>query len=98
MVELLTGGLAGAGVGPGVTGTVEPSDRPSDVGHSFWALDPEAFGAGFAGRAAGLAAGLRALGGRVPGERGAGERRRRLREGLEVPISLVAELDALTPG
>jgi (2R)-3-sulfolactate dehydrogenase (NADP+) len=98
MVELLTGVLAGAGVGPGVTGTVEPSDRPSDVGHSFWSLDPEAFGGGFAGRAAGLAAELRALGGRVPGELGAGERRRRLREGVQVPVSLVAELDALTPG
>lgn len=95
MVEVLTGVLAGAAVGPGVTGTFAPSDRESDVGHSFWALDVGAFAPGFEERIAHLAADLEAIGGRVPGERGdalAGQARR---DGIELSARLTTELETL---
>jgi len=95
LVELLSGVLAGAGVGPDVSGTFEDSDRESDVGHSFWALDPGAFGDGFAGRVERLAAGIHELGGRLPGERRHAERERRQADGVELPGPLVAELREL---
>ncbi|MFZ0214479.1 MAG: Ldh family oxidoreductase [Candidatus Dormiibacterota bacterium] len=96
LVEVLTGVLAGAGVGPGVTGTFSPSDRPSDVGHSFWAIDPEAFGPGFGDRLERLVDELRAAGGRVPGERHRAESERRLREGLDLAPGVVEEMEAAT--
>jgi L-2-hydroxycarboxylate dehydrogenase (NAD+) len=95
VVEVMTGVLAGAGVGPGVTGTFTPSDRESDVGHSFWALDVAAL-EGFGERLERLVADLHGLGGRVPGERHHRERERRLREGVELPGSLVRELEELS--
>ncbi len=95
LVEVMTGVLAGAGVGPEVTGTFIPSDRESNVGHSFWALDVGAFG-GFGERLERLAADLHGLGGRVPGERHHRERERHLREGVELPESLVRELEELS--
>jgi (2R)-3-sulfolactate dehydrogenase (NADP+) len=96
MVELLTGVLAGAGVGPEVTGTFAESDRESDVGHSVWALDPSTFGPGFEDRAATLARWLSDAGGRMPGDRALAERTRREREGVEVADTLAAELEPLT--
>jgi (2R)-3-sulfolactate dehydrogenase (NADP+) len=98
MVEAMTGVLAGAGVGPAVTGTFTPSDRESDVGHSFWAIDVEAFGGGFGESLERLVADLRGIGGRVPGERFYEERDRRLRDGLELPDTLVADLEDLAGG
>ncbi len=92
MVEALTGVLAGAGVGPAVAGTYEASDRPSDVGHCFWAVDADAIAPGFAGRMGRLAEEVRASGGRMPGDRAAAERERRLREGIELPDTLEAEI------
>jgi (2R)-3-sulfolactate dehydrogenase (NADP+) len=95
MVEALTGVLAGAGVGPAVAGTYEASDRPSDVGHCFCAIDPEAVAPGFAGRMERLAAEIRASGGRMPGDRAAADRARRLREGIEVSETLEAEISEI---
>lgn len=102
MVEALTGVLAGAGVGPEVSGTYAESGRPSDVGHLFLALDPKAFDSGFAGRMTQLAAALRqaepAEGAgpvRVPGDRRRSERAARRRDGIDLDDTLVAELDGL---
>lgn len=96
VVEVLTGVLAGAAVGPGVTGTFSPSDQESDVGHSFWALDVDAFGPGFGERLERLVTSLRDAGGRVPGERGRQERERHRHEGVELPDALVRELEELS--
>jgi LDH2 family malate/lactate/ureidoglycolate dehydrogenase len=92
LVEAMSGVLAGAAVGPEVAGTFAPADRESDVGHCFLAIDPEALAPGFASRMDRLAADLRGIGGRAPGDRRHAERERRLAEGVEVPDALLAEL------
>jgi (2R)-3-sulfolactate dehydrogenase (NADP+) len=92
LVEVLSGVLSGAAVGPEVVGTFVPADRESNVGHCFVAIDPEALAPGFAGRMDRLAADLRRLGGRAPGDRRHAERERLLAEGVEVSDALVAEL------
>lgn len=92
LVEVLSGVLSGAAVGPEVVGTFTPADRESNVGHCFLAIDPEALAPGFAVRMDRLAADLRALGGRAPGDRRHAERARRLAEGVEVPAPLLVEL------
>jgi LDH2 family malate/lactate/ureidoglycolate dehydrogenase len=94
LVEVLSGVLSGAAVGPEVTGTFAASDRESNVGHCFLAIDPEALGEGFTARMDSLAADLRRQGGRMPGDRRHTERARRLAEGVEVPDGLVADLQA----
>ena len=92
LVEVLSGVLSGAAVGPEVVGTFTPADRESNVGHCFLAIDPEALAPGFAVRMDRLAADLRALGGRAPGDRRLAERARRLAGGVEVPAPLLVEL------
>jgi LDH2 family malate/lactate/ureidoglycolate dehydrogenase len=94
LVEVLSGVLSGAAVGPEVVGTFVPADRESNVGHCFLALDPEALAPGFAARMDRLAADLRELGGRAPGDRRHAERARRLLEGVELSPELLAELRA----
>ena len=102
MVEALTGVLAGAGVGPGVTGTFADSDSPSDVGHLFLAFDPGAFAPGFPARMELLAEAIRTGAAvsdtqppRAPGDRRYAERAHRLEAGIELPVDLVGELDGL---
>jgi LDH2 family malate/lactate/ureidoglycolate dehydrogenase len=99
LVEVLAAVLPGAAVGPDVAGTYADSDRPSNVGHCFLALDPEAFGPGFRQRMDALAAALRAVEPvdphrpvRLPGDRGRTERDARERSGLEIPDQLLDEL------
>jgi len=92
LVEVLSGVLAGAAVGPEVVGTFAPADRESNVGHCFLAIDPEALAPGFAARMARVAADVRRLGGRAPGDRRHAERARRLGEGVALPAQLVADL------
>jgi (2R)-3-sulfolactate dehydrogenase (NADP+) len=96
MVEALSGVLAGAAVGPDVGGTYIASERESNVGHCFLAIDPAAFGGGFRERMDRVVADLRALGGRAPGDRRHSERERRLAEGIDVSEELAAELTELT--
>ena len=43
MVELFSGVLSGASVGPGIGSMYKDLDRPQDVGHFFWLLDISAF-------------------------------------------------------
>lgn len=102
LVEALAAVLTGSGVGAEVSGTFEDSDRPSNVGLCFLAVDAAALQPGFAERMAALAAAIRAVesvaGGRrvrVPGDRGREERQGRLSEGVELPARLVAEVDRL---
>lgn len=102
LVEILTGVLAGAGVSHEVGGTFVASERPSNVGHSFLAIDPTAFAEGFTARVEMLCELIRtsqpadpAVPVRVPGDR-----RHRLRaeaevRGVEVGDELLGELDKL---
>ncbi|HKF16647.1 MAG TPA: Ldh family oxidoreductase [Candidatus Dormibacteraeota bacterium] len=92
LVEVLSGVLSAAAVGPEVGGTFEESDRESNVGHCFVAIDPAALVPGFAERMDRLTADIRRLGGRVPGDRRHSERAHRLREGIELSDELVEEL------
>jgi LDH2 family malate/lactate/ureidoglycolate dehydrogenase len=96
MVEVLSGVLSGSAVGPEVGGTYIASERESNVGHCFLAIDPEAFAGGFRERMDRVVADLRALGGRAPGDRRHRERERRLVEGIELSDELVADLRQLT--
>jgi (2R)-3-sulfolactate dehydrogenase (NADP+) len=96
LVEVVSGVLSGAAVGPEVVGTFAHADRESNVGHCFLAIDPEALAPGFARRMDSLSADIRRLGGRVPGDRRHAERERRLTEGVELSPQLVAELRART--
>jgi LDH2 family malate/lactate/ureidoglycolate dehydrogenase len=99
LIEVLAAVLSGSAVGPEVAGTFVDSDRPSNVGHFFLALDPEAFGPGFSQRMDRLASALRAIQPvdparpvRLPGDRRLKEREVRERQGLEVPDALLSEL------
>jgi (2R)-3-sulfolactate dehydrogenase (NADP+) len=94
LVEVLSGVLSGAAVGPEVVGTFVPADRESNVGHCFLAIDPASLAPGFTERMDRVAADLRALGGRAPGDRRHAERARRLVEGIEVAEPLLADLRA----
>ena len=90
LVEMLAAVLSGAAIGPQVG---EHLKAPTNFGHAFWVIDPEAAAGGFAARAQGVVDDLHRLGGRVPGERRRAERERREREGIEVPERLRVELE-----
>ena len=92
LVEVVSGVLSAAAVGPEVGGTFEESDRESNVGHCFIAIDPAALVPGFAERMDRLTSDIRGLGGRVPGDRRHSERARRLTEGIDLADELVEEL------
>lgn len=103
MVEALTGVLAGAAVGPQVGGTYLNSDRESEVGHCFVAIDAEAIAPGFAGRMTALAQAIRSLEPidaqrpvRVSGDRRLREANARRADGVELADDLVAELEQAT--
>lgn len=92
LVEALSGVLSGAAVGPEVGGTYIASDRESNVGHCFVAIDPSALTHGFAQRMDRLAGDIRGLGGRMPGDRRHAERARRMFQGIELSDELVEAL------
>jgi LDH2 family malate/lactate/ureidoglycolate dehydrogenase len=77
-----------------VGGTYIASDHQSNVGHCFIAIDPMAFTPTFRERMDRLASDIRAVGGRLPGDRRHAERARRLDEGIELADDLIAELRA----
>ncbi len=102
LVEVLSGVLSGAGVGPEVSGTFAPSDSPSNVGHSMIAIDPQAFGDGFTERVDGLCRSIRNTPGadpatpvRLPGDRAHEERVRRQQEGIVLLDRVAADLSEL---
>jgi len=92
LVEVLSGVLSAAAVGPEVSGTFVESDRESNVGHCLVAIDPAALVPGFAERMDRLTEDIRRLGGRVPGDRRHSERARRLTDGIDLSDALVEEL------
>jgi len=92
LVEVLSGVLSAAAVGPEVSGTFVESDRESNVGHCLVAIDPAALVPGFAERMDRLTEDIRRLGGRVPGDRRHSERARRLTDGIDLSDELVEEL------
>jgi LDH2 family malate/lactate/ureidoglycolate dehydrogenase len=107
LVEVLSGVLSGSGIGPQVSGTFRSSDRASDAGHFFLAIDPDAFAPGFAERMERLASEIRAVEPvnpgtpvRLPGDRRRTERTRRTERGVELSDELMDELRALgfSPG
>lgn len=82
LVEMLSAALSGAAVGPQV------GDRfksPTNFGHAFWVVDPDAVAPGFDARAQGVVEDLHRLGARVPGDRRRAERTRREAEGIDLP-------------
>jgi LDH2 family malate/lactate/ureidoglycolate dehydrogenase len=90
LVEMLAAALSGAAIGP------EVGDRfksPTNFGHAFWVILPDAAAGGFAERAQGVVDDLHRLGARVPGDRRRSERARRERDGIEVPEHLRVELE-----
>lgn len=95
LVEMLAAVLSGAAVGPQVG---EHLQEPTNFGHAFWVIDPEAAANGFAARAQALVEDLHRLGARVPGERRRAERGRREREGIEVAEHLRADLEEALGG
>ena len=92
LVEVLSGVLSAAAVGPEVSGTFVESDRESNVGHCLVAIDPAGLVPGFAERMDRLTEDIRRLGGRVPGDRRHSERARRLTDGIDLSDELVEEL------
>lgn len=104
LVEILSGVLPGAGVTHGIGRMYDQWDRPQDVGHFLLALDPGAFlgREAFLERMGRLWAELKGVPPApgfsevlLPGELEARRRAQALREGLELPGEVVAELQAL---
>ncbi|HMQ29481.1 MAG TPA: Ldh family oxidoreductase [Chloroflexaceae bacterium] len=100
-VELLCGAMSGAAMATEMPSFFDNWEQPSNVGHVLAAIDVAAFGdpEEFGARAAGLAAGLRAVppaeghrGVMVPGERRAALARERRSRGVPVPATTLALL------
>lgn len=99
MVDLLTGGLTGAGCMAKIGSLHHALDRPQNVSFSLLAIDPEAFGGGFfdvveqvadwvhtCPPAAGVSEVV------LPGEFEARTKAQRLKEGISVPAKIVEEI------
>lgn len=102
LVESLTGVLAGAGVGPEVSGTAMASDRPSNVGHLMLAIAPDTFAPGFRQRMSRLGSLIRrtppATPGarmRMPGDERRAHRQSRSLAGIHLPEGLIRELNQI---
>ena len=106
VVEVLSGVLAGAGLGRGVGSLFADYDRPQNTGHFMLALDPSHFlpPADFrahrdalvgmirgSARASGAGPAL------LPGEREYATKRERLSEGIPLPMETAADLARLGP-
>jgi LDH2 family malate/lactate/ureidoglycolate dehydrogenase len=104
MVELLSGALSGSAIGPDIGSMYKNLDRMQDVGHFFCLLDISAFMEPdiFRDRVTATIAGIKASRRRpgvdeilVPGERSARTADRNLGQGIAIPATTAAELDAL---
>lgn len=102
-VEILSGVLSGAGVGPGVKNPYTDFSGPSNVGHFFLAIDPAAIAAEgvFEDHLLAMEADLRevppAVGGPVviPGDRSEATRDDYLQRGIPLDPSLVEQLNGV---
>jgi (2R)-3-sulfolactate dehydrogenase (NADP+) len=95
LVEILAGALAGEVLSPELPLPWMPPEQAARPGLLLLALEPAAFGTGYAGRVNRLIQALEAVGGRIPGSRRAALREKAWSEGLEVSESLQAELGKL---
>ena len=100
MVDMLTGVLSGGGFGTGVQGLYGDLTKPYNSSTLFLAIDASALDAGFADRAAELAAQVQAspmmspdVTARVPGEQSAQNRVRSVREGIRLPASVLEQIE-----
>ncbi|MDR1659972.1 MAG: Ldh family oxidoreductase [Desulfovibrio sp.] len=93
MVELLAATLSGANHASEASSFFEAQGSPPGVGQFFLLIDPKAFNAEFPRRVEALCADiLEQENTRLPGARRREQRRKRLREGVCLPESLLAEL------
>jgi (2R)-3-sulfolactate dehydrogenase (NADP+) len=94
MVELLAAALVGAQFGYEASSFFDAKGGPPRVGQFFILIDPQRFaGAAFAARVEALCAAILAEPGtRLPGERRIKLRERAMRDGIEVPDALLADL------
>ncbi|GIW26141.1 Ldh family oxidoreductase [Meiothermus sp.] len=95
LVEILAGALAGDILSPDLPLPWMPPEQAAKPGLLLMALEPGAFGTGYAGRVAQLIQALEAVGGRIPGARRAALREKAMQEGVEVGETLLAELGKL---
>ncbi len=95
LVEILAGALAGDALSPDLPLPWMPPEQAAKPGLLLLALDPSAFGLGYANRVAQLIHALEAVGGRIPGARRTALREKALQEGVVVNEALQAELGKL---
>lgn len=95
LVEILAGALAGEVLSPELPLPWMPPEQAARPGLLLLALEPAAFGTGYAGRVAQLIQALEAVGSRIPGSRRAALREKAVSEGIEVNEALQAELGKL---
>lgn len=104
LVEMLSGVLSGAGIGPEIGSMYKELDRPQDVGHFFCLLSIEAFmdPAVFKGRVDTTIDGIKSSRRRpgvdeilIPGERSARTAEENRRRGIPLAPATVRELDEL---
>ncbi len=97
MIEIMSACLAGAALGTEATSLFEEEGDPPNLGQVIIAVDAKALSAGhFAGRIRELAALYDRLeGARLPGLTRLEKRREALRHGLNIPVPLMEEINAL---
>lgn len=102
-VEILTGVLSGAGIGPTVYNPYKDQNHESNVGHFFLTMDPQAFlpGSEFYQRLEVMEEQMRRVpatsGAQVtlPGDRSAKAREEYTQRGIPLDIDLIGQLDQL---
>ena len=103
MVEIFSGVLSGAGIGPGVKNPYNDDSGPANVGHFFWALNPSGFGSidDLYRSLAVLEAGLRGVPPmpgqivRMPGDRAEEQRQQYRTHGIPLDRDLYNQLNSL---
>jgi LDH2 family malate/lactate/ureidoglycolate dehydrogenase len=96
LVEVMSGVLSGAAIGPDVGQASPPLDRESNVGHCFIAVDPQAATPDFTDRMDHVAADLRRVSGHAPGDRRHARREQQLAGGVELSEEMVGKLTEVT--
>jgi len=104
MVEIFSGVLSRAGIGPGVKNPYNDDSGPANVGHFFWALNPSGLGSmdDFYQSLAVLETGLREVPPmpgqivRIPGDRAEEQRRQYRTQGIPLDRDLYHQLNSLS--
>lgn len=96
MVELLAAGLTGANYAADASSFLDAAGDPPGTGQLIVAFDPDAFANGAGAHFAALAQMIESQdGARLPGQRRLACRARARESGLDIPASLVAEIESL---